>query len=145
MGVPFASILHRDGVRRLVDERTFARGQRYHEQGRVASLERVGSRLHGKIRGDGAVYDARIWARGGSLAFSCTCPAAAERSPCKHGVALALTWVEELRDDREIAELRGALQKLGKDVLVELVVEAAAASGRARTAIVSRLRRGRPS
>lgn len=92
MSVPFASILHRDAIKKISDERSFARGRDYFEKGRVQSLTRHKSALVGVVTGE-SPYAVRVWVKDQSLAYSCTCPRGAEGEFCKHCVALSLAWL----------------------------------------------------
>lgn len=92
MSVPFASILHKDAIKKLSDERSFARGRDYFEKGRVQALTRNKSMLVGVVTGE-SPYAVRVWVKDSSLAYSCTCPRGEEGEFCKHVVALSLAWL----------------------------------------------------
>lgn len=92
MSVPFASILHKDAIKKISDERSFARGREYFEKGRVQSLTRNKSALTGVVVGETA-YAVRVWVKDSSLAYSCSCPRGEEGDFCKHCVALSFAWL----------------------------------------------------
>lgn len=94
MSVPFASILHKDAIRKITDERSFARGRDYFEKGRVQALARNKSSITGVVVGETA-YAVRVWVKDSSLAYSCSCPRGEEGEFCKHCVALSLSWLAQ--------------------------------------------------
>src|SRR5688500_5539759 len=91
---PFANILHREAIRRLVDDRTFERGVDYHAQGRVSALARHEAALSARVRGT-SEYRVRLWVKEEGLAYSCSCPMGADGAFCKHGVAVGLAWLAQ--------------------------------------------------
>jgi len=86
------AILHRDAIRRLVDDRTFERGQAYAAQGHVVDLARQDRSLVAKVRG-AEEYRVEIRVKGDAIAYSCTCPVGVEGAFCKHAVAVVLAWI----------------------------------------------------
>lgn len=94
MSTPFASILHRDAIKALAGDRSFARGRDYFEKGRVTALARNKSSLTGVVEGETA-YAVRVWVNESSLAYSCSCPQGEEGKFCKHCVALSFAWLAE--------------------------------------------------
>lgn len=100
MAPPFASILHRDAIKKLADDRSFARGRDYFARGRVKALARHGSALVGVVEGETA-YAVRVWVRETALAYSCSCPRGEEGDFCKHCVALSLAWLAEAAKEQE--------------------------------------------
>lgn len=97
MSVPFASILHKDAIQKLTDERSFARGRDYFGKGRVLSLTRNKSALVGVVMGE-SPYAVRVWVKDSSLAYSCSCPRGEEGEFCKHCVALSFAWLARAKD-----------------------------------------------
>ncbi len=97
MSVPFASILHKDAIKKLTDERSFARGRDYFDKGRVLSLTRNKSALVGVVMGE-SPYAVRVWVKDSSLAYSCSCPRGEEGEFCKHCVALSFAWLARAKD-----------------------------------------------
>src|SRR5688500_11295710 len=92
---PLVAILHREAIRRLVDDRTFERGQSYLAQGRVVDLVRQDRGLAATVKGT-SEYRVTIRAKGDTLAYSCSCPVGAEGGFCKHSVAVVLAWMAEV-------------------------------------------------
>lgn len=94
MATPFASILHRDAIQKLADDRSYARGRDYFEKGRVKALARHKASLTGVVEGE-AAYAVRVWVKETGLAYSCSCPRGEEGDFCKHCVALSLAWLAQ--------------------------------------------------
>src|SRR5688572_28788209 len=92
---PLVAILHRDAIRRLVDDRTFERGQSYVAQGRVVDLVRQDRGLAATVRGS-SDYQVVIRTKGDGLAYSCSCPVGVDGAFCKHSVAVVLAWMAEV-------------------------------------------------
>ena len=127
---PFAHVLHRASVLRLAGSPIFERGQRYFREGRVETIARDGARLIARVRGTER-YDVALWVRGDALAYSCTCPFAAETF-CKHCVATALAWLDQRRAHRAATSIDRSgslLADLPSALDEELVTELAAAPG----------------
>lgn len=100
MSVPFASILHKDAIQKITDERSFARGRDYFEKGRVKALARHKSSIVGVVEGETA-YAVRVWVKDSGLAYSCSCPRGEEGEFCKHCVALSLSWLARAAHEKE--------------------------------------------
>jgi uncharacterized Zn finger protein len=92
---PLVAILHREAIRRLVDDRTFERGQAYVAQGRVVDLVRQDRGLAATVKGT-SDYQVSIRAKGEALAYSCSCPVGTEGGFCKHSVAVVLAYMGEV-------------------------------------------------
>jgi len=133
-------ILHRDALRRLVDDRTFERGQAYVAEGRVAELTRDEHGLVATVKG-AEPYRVEIRVRGDALAYSCSCPVGAEGSFCKHGVAVVLAWLAEAAPEAlprraskppeppphaEIDALAAALEPVPREKLRAMLLDEAA-------------------
>jgi uncharacterized Zn finger protein len=93
---PLAHVLHRDELERLAGGRTYARGERYAAEGRVLGLERDNGRLQGSVRGLTGIYRVKIWTSPEGVAYDCTCPVGEEGSFCKHAVAVAIVWLDQV-------------------------------------------------
>jgi uncharacterized Zn finger protein len=141
---PFASILHREAIRRLVDDRTFDRGVDYHAQGRVSALARHEAALSAKVRGTNE-YRVRLWVKEEGLAYSCSCPMGADGAFCKHGVAVGLAWLAQAApaEEPDASALRGYLSGLEKPELVEILLAEAAAIPSLRERLARRQGRSR--
>ncbi len=69
------------------------RGQDYHRRGQVLSVTRVDARtLRGEVRGT-KLYTAELLRAGRGWRNTCSCPLTGD---CKHVVALALQWLQQL-------------------------------------------------
>src|SRR6516162_5048220 len=108
-----ANILHRDTIATIVGARTFERGERVLEEGRVLGVESTRGQLKGTVRPSepGRPYAARIWIREDGVAYECTCPHGSTGAFCKHAVAIALFYVEKERKtlESQIGALRDRL------------------------------------
>lgn len=136
---PLFGIFHRDVVRRLVDDRTFERGQAYVAQGRVGQVTRHDQKLEATVHGK-ADYHVEIRVRGSALAYSCTCPVGAESELCKHCVAVVLTWIAQVAPEHlpesppppappafsDMDALADACRALPRERLLELLLDEAA-------------------
>ena len=136
---PLFGIFHRDVVRRLVDDRTFERGQAYVAQGRVGEVTRHEQKLEATVHGKGD-YHVEIRVRGNALAYSCTCPVGAESELCKHCVAVVLTWIAQVAPEHlpdsppppappafaDMDALADACRALPRERLLELLLDEAA-------------------
>lgn len=143
MTTPFANILHRETIRRLTTDRAFVRGQVYFEQGRIRDLTHKDGTVRASVRGS-SEYVVQLWAHDESLAYSCSCPQGQDKAFCKHAVALGLAWLARSQPNAPEAEsvalrlvtkdvsapsrepeLRGALDRMTRSAIVELVCELA--------------------
>lgn len=80
-------------VRRSFDERSYERGVRYHREKRVVRAVRFHDALWGAVEGRRAEpYRVTVEPHEDGILSYCSCPVG---SRCKHGVALALQWLEE--------------------------------------------------
>jgi len=124
----------------LADPRSLARGSAYQRDGRVEIGKRGKSRVHAVVRGS-MPYEVELRA-GEEPAWSCTCPVGEDGSFCKHCVAVALEVAEPepasqgtartRKRPGEEPDLRRYLAGLDADLLVEMVMEQAAADWRLR-------------
>lgn len=148
-GAPFArsqyrrrmlvGILHRDVIRRLVDDRTFERGQTYAAQGRVTELVRQDRSLSAVVKGT-TDYRVSIHAKGDVLAHSCTCPVGEDGAFCKHAVAVVLAWVADVSPESlpakgdviepppraEIEALARRAQAMSRELAIKILLDEAA-------------------
>jgi uncharacterized Zn finger protein len=122
-----ANILHRDTIATIVGARTFERGERVLEEGRVLGVESTRGQLKGTVRPSepGRPYAARIWIREDGVAYECTCPHGSTGAFCKHAVAIALFYVEKERKtlESQIGALRDRLMSMPHPSLVDSLIE----------------------
>jgi len=81
-------------LRQLAEGRSFERGEKYFEQGRVSGLVEYEGTITATVAGQ-ALYRVTLHADGDEVDFHCTCPVGADGAFCKHGVATALAWLDE--------------------------------------------------
>ncbi len=128
-----AAQVDRQLLRRLGGSTSFHRGKDYFNGGHVRSLEEHRGTVVAKVEGT-ETYRVRLWLEKKELAYSCSCPASEDGSFCKHCVAVGLAVIAgraapEAKPTRNAAitldDVRAFLERLGKDALVDLVMERA--------------------
>lgn len=129
-GRAFRNAFSRREVVGLTDRRSFQRGEWYAANGRVGIRTATTSSVTAKVKGS-ASYQVRLWLDDdGEPAYDCSCPVGQGGRFCKHAVALALVVTEAVADPDAQAEavidVRGYLEGLDQQALVELVMERAA-------------------
>jgi uncharacterized Zn finger protein len=122
-------VLLRDWLNDLAGTRTLQRGEAYFRDGAVRSKRFDGETVAGTVRGT-MEYRVKLWDENGAIAASCTCPAGDEGGFCKHGVALALAWLDGGGAAEAPAvtmdEVRAYLCRLPQAELAELLMAQAA-------------------
>lgn len=129
-GRAFRTAFARRSVEAMADRRSFERGLLYAENGRVGKRTVTASSVKAKVRGSSS-YQVRL-----SLddddepAHDCSCPVGQQGRFCKHSVAVALVVTDAVADPHQAAEavidVRGYLEGLDHQMLVDLLVERAA-------------------
>jgi len=115
-----------NALRALAWQRSFERGAGYAADGRVKGLKVGPEEATATVRGT-QPYRVRLWIENGELAFSCTCPVAADGLFCKHCVAVGLvmhdaaTGAHPVRRRRSVDHMRAYLEGLDKARLIDLV------------------------
>lgn len=89
---PPEGLLDRPLLRRLADEKSFAHGEAYFNEGRVRQLRPGLDRVSARVEGTHG-YRVKLWQARGELQWSCTCPPGQEAVFCKHAVAVGLAWL----------------------------------------------------
>ncbi|ONI70922.1 hypothetical protein ALI144C_51060 [Actinosynnema sp. ALI-1.44] len=84
----------RSTVRKLADERSFERGERYFAAGRVRRVTVNGSTVTATVDGT-RTYRVRLDVTPKGLSGRCSCPYGADGVFCKHCVAASLAWLEQ--------------------------------------------------
>lgn len=119
-----------DALRRRVGDRTFARGEAYHRDGRVVLLSLEPEHILAQVEGN-EDYQVELHGRGKTLGGTCSCPAFGESGTCKHMVATALAANESGSDEKHdsvgaLSRIRDHLKKKSVDDLAEMIVKMAA-------------------
>ncbi len=78
-----------DWLSNLAGKAVFERGLRYHDEGRVLLSQCSATSLTGEVRGS-QTYCVSLKSLAGGWQWQCNCPAAEDRSFCKHLVAAAI-------------------------------------------------------
>jgi uncharacterized Zn finger protein len=119
-------------LRELADKSAFERGVKYARQGRVALESRTETGITASVRGTES-YSVRLAKRGSEYEWSCSCPAAAGRSFCKHLVAAAVAarsgaepgGAAESANESSDSGLHGFLRSQSTERLSDLLMELA--------------------
>ena len=108
-------------IRGWVDGRSFDRGERYFEQGRVRSPQRSGDSVRARCAGSRqTAYDVQVTLGAeGIVSAQCSCPVGGGR--CKHVAAVLLEWCDDPDQFRAVDDLDARLGKLSKADLIRLV------------------------
>ncbi len=141
-GSPLSGLLDRRALRLAAGPRSFERGQDYFASGRVGSLAEDRGTIAAKVLGT-RPYRVRLWAEGGELQCSCSCPVGQDGSFCKHCVAVGLAWLERQRPDRgtgkkparpavTMEDVRAWLTAQDRDALVDMLMDQAMDDDRLR-------------
>jgi len=133
-------VLTRQVLRQLAGDRSFERGEDYFDSGQVLSLVEHAGKLIATVQGTDA-YQVVLSTDGAALAYTCTCPVGAERSFCKHCVAVGLAWLANTFETSgasgkkkataaetpvvTLDDVRSWLEKQDTKALVEIILEQA--------------------
>jgi uncharacterized Zn finger protein len=130
-------ILNLGTLRRLAGPRSFDRGENYFKLGLVRSLSEYNGAVTAKVKGT-HTYTVKLREDDGELDYSCTCPMGDDGAFCKHCVATGLSWLEQKidgkgkkagsrrgSDDVTMKDVKGHLETLEKNVLVEMIMQQA--------------------
>ena len=114
-------------IKDLAGDAAFSRGESYYAQGRVSISTQEATGFEATAQGTSRY---RLWLRqqDDDLQFTCSCPAAADGSFCKHLVAAALSWIQTESDDdpaKSGEDLHAALLKQPRERLAEWLHQAA--------------------
>ncbi|WP_372025198.1 SWIM zinc finger family protein [Tistrella mobilis] len=107
-----------------------SRGERYHHDSRVTTLDADPHRVLARVEGTEPYITRLFIDRDGHVDGDCSCPAYENYGPCKHMVAVGLTILKTgLQPDPEIvrarARIRTHLKSLDADTLVGIVLDCA--------------------
>jgi len=131
-----------DVVRQLAGARTYARGKAYFHDGAVGLLDAGEQEVRASVQGTQR-YRVRLAAgHGDDLEFECSCPVGDDGDFCKHAVAVALSWLENVGEEvfapedatsakprakrrTYVDHIREYLATLDERVLREMLIDAA--------------------
>jgi len=120
---PLADILTESLVASLGGPRSFERGAAYLEDGMVGPLRASAGRVAARVQGTHD-YEVALEADGERLRFACSCPVGADGAFCKHGVAVALSWLRAHdAPGPTLDDARASLTSLPSQTLVELLID----------------------
>lgn len=114
-----------DQVEQLCSQRVFRLAQRYVKSCHVVDKLRIGTSLGAKFHGTRGIYETRVDLNGRQFSFECTCPLSGAREPCKHVIALALTWIHQPETFHDLDLTVARLAKMNKSDLITLIRQAA--------------------
>lgn len=152
----FDEVFTRSMVTSLAGPAVYGRGVGYHRQARAVPEAGGDGRVRATVRGS-VPYTVELWVDDGQPCWSCTCPAAEDGSFCKHCVAVTLL-LDQADEDVTVGEEAGGLQAvrddptemvadhvagLGRERLVEMVLEAADSDWRLRERLIAEARAAR--
>lgn len=136
-----------DDLREIAGHKVFGRGEDYFLEKRVSVVGRTANTIRAEVRGT-AIYEVRLRIGKGLTSHACTCPAADGGDLCKHGVAVGLARLAELRagpskaarkegEPLTLGDLREPLEKLAQGALVELVLDHALTDARLERRLIA--------
>lgn len=108
-------------IQELCSERVFRQAQRYAESAHMTDRMRVGAKLSAKFHGTRGIYTTRLDLSSGELDYKCECPLAGGREPCKHAIAVGLSWVQEPEDFHDLDVTLARLAHAPKAELLTLL------------------------
>jgi hypothetical protein len=109
-------------IAKLFDPKIFERGREYFEEGRVLRPIVYRGSLMADVQGTmPEEYHISVDVRDGNFIASCTCPYAF--GYCKHIAAVLYAWVKRPSVFKDLGRSEDALKKLGKEEVVEIVMD----------------------
>ena len=149
----FSDVLHEEFLRGLAGDRSFERGVKYFNQGRVRSLAQYGNEISATVQGN-YKYTVKLGLKNGIFEYRCSCPVGMDGAFCKHGVATALAWIDEPPMDGKGArttlgqpsmeDLQTYLGKMSKEELVKLILEQAMGDAQWRDRLLMQVSASQP-
>ena len=128
MLAPQLTELTEAGIREFAGATIFNRGYDYFEQGMVYEFNYDSNRIVAEVSGNYGDYEVEITFEEGEVEASCSCPY--EDYPCKHIVAVLLTFIHDkekyiqqaTQHQSEISSLKDKIRKLSRADLMEIVI-----------------------
>ena len=108
-------------LEQMCSPRVFREAERYAKSTNVTDKLRVGSTLSAKFHGTRGIYMTRLDLSERQFSFECTCPLASSRKPCKHVIALGLTWLYQPEDFSDLELTLVRLSRLTKAEIITLL------------------------
>lgn len=109
-------------VARLFDPRIYERGREYYAGGRLRRAIVYHDNLMADVKGTlPEDYHVSVDVREGKVIASCTCPYAF--GYCKHIAAVLYAWVQRPSLFRDLSRSEAQLKQLGRDEIVEIVID----------------------
>ncbi len=144
-------VLDKRAIRRLAGPGSLERGETYFAGGRVRSLVLDDGTITAKVRGR-QEYRVRLWAKGTSVAYSCTCPLGSGGAFCKHCVATGLAWLARPAEVHiasrgarapavTMGDVRAYLAAQDKDALVKMLMDQVREDNRLRERLLIQVAR----
>ena len=112
-------------MEQMCSERVYRLALRYAKSAHVTDRLRVGSNLSAKFHGTRGIYTTRVGLEGREFRFECTCPLAGSREPCKHVIALGLSWIHQPEGFHDLDLTLARLAHMTKSDLITLIRHAA--------------------
>ena len=114
--------LTKSQIRHWTDARSFSKGERYYQSGRILNPHIQGNTLKAQCRGSRPTpYRVEITLDAqGILSGHCSCPVGTG-GHCKHAVALLLTWLHAPERFTEVEPVDTALEQRSKEELIALI------------------------
>jgi hypothetical protein len=114
--------LGEDDIRRLFEEKVFARGVKYFEQGRIRRpfiyRDRIMAECHGTLPED---YSIRVDVLDGNFIASCSCAYAFGH--CKHIAAVLYAWLKRPGMFKDLGQSEDLLRKMDSGSLVDTIMD----------------------
>jgi len=147
-------LIDRKSLLRMGGVRSFERGEDYFTGGQVSSFAAHEGTITARVQGTRS-YRVKLWARDGSLEYSCTCPVGTDGEFCKHCVAVGLLYLEQespldsrakkrVKPSVTMDDVRSLLLASEKDALVEMLMEQAMEDPRLRQRLLMKAAKRTP-
>ncbi|MFW6107202.1 MAG: SWIM zinc finger family protein [bacterium] len=112
-------------LEQMCSPRVYRLAWRYAKSAHVSDKMRAGACLTARFHGTRGIYDTRLDLTDRQFHFSCTCPLGGSREPCKHVIALGVTWIHEPESFHDLELTLARLSNLRKPELITLIREIA--------------------
>ena len=115
---------NREMLRELAGDKAFPKGEDYFRDNRVRGLKVEGANVQARVSGARPYLTRILGQAGGGFEYSCDCPVGRDGGFCKHLVATALAWLAGHERGGRPDPLRDHVEKLSRERLVDLLLEA---------------------